>query len=178
MYPRDPFDSPDPSNISGLSVGSLELVDVHTSDGSRTANGDSIMMDGVQDNDQEMDISSPLGTDVIEAVDREDPNMQGRRMARAVAEKRSRRAKEAEEELARVEEAKRQLAATTRKEEMLNVRAACLPGVVFMAHEVMDCCCSRCKSAVRMGACFFFSNILILCSIPSHFGGTTPWRGC
>lgn len=121
MYPQDPSDSVDILNHSTPPGASLDLVNVSNAVG--TANGD-----------EGMDESYSLG--IVEVEDSEDLDSQESRLAKEVAEKRKKRATAIEEEMVRVEEASRQFTEATRKEEMLRVREACLPGLVFMTHEV------------------------------------------
>lgn len=128
MYPQDPSDNVDILNPSTPPGASRELVTVSNAVG--TANGD-----------EGMDESYSLG--IVEVEDSEDLDSQESRLAKEVAEKRKKRARAIEEEMARVEEASRQFTEATRKEEMLRVREACLPGLVFMTHEVRDM--SRCE---------------------------------
>lgn len=121
MYPQDPSDNVDLLNPSAPPGASLELANVSNAVG--TANGD-----------EGMDVSYALG--IVEVEDSEDPDLLESRLAKEVAEKRKKRARAIEEEIARAEEASRQFTEATRKEEMLRVREACLPGLVFMTHEV------------------------------------------
>lgn len=58
------------------------------------------------------------------------------RKAKEVADVRRRREREEEESVKGMEEAARRAGEAAREEEMLRVREACLPGLVFLAHEV------------------------------------------
>lgn len=62
--------------------------------------------------------------------------LEAKRKAKAVVEARQRREKEEEESVEGMEEAARRAGEVAREEEMLCVRAACLPGLVFLTHEV------------------------------------------
>lgn len=137
MYPQDPSDSVDILNHSTPPGASLDLVNVSNAVG--TANGD-----------EGMDESYSLG--IVEVEDSEDLDSQESRLAKEVAEKRKKRATAIEEEMVRVEEASRQFTEATRKEEMLRVREACLPGLVFMTHEVRHL--SRSEGAQSKGSCW------------------------
>lgn len=61
---------------------------------------------------------------------------EARRQAGVVAEGRAGRLKDEKEAVRKGEEEARLVGETTRREELLRVRKACLPGVVFLAHEV------------------------------------------
>ena len=63
-----------------------------------------------------------------------------RRKAKEVAEARGRRAREERASVARAAEAARCAEAVARREELLRVREACLPGLVFLTHEVGGLC--------------------------------------
>ena len=58
------------------------------------------------------------------------------RKAKEVAEARGRRAREERAGVARAAEAAGRAEAVARREELLRVRQACLPGLVFLTHEV------------------------------------------
>lgn len=62
--------------------------------------------------------------------------MEERRKAKEVAQARQRREREEEESVREMEEVARRAGEAARKEELLSVREACLPGLVFLAHEV------------------------------------------
>lgn len=62
--------------------------------------------------------------------------LEEKRKAKEVAEARQRREREEQESVKGMEDAARRAGETAREEEMLRVREACLPGLVFLAHEV------------------------------------------
>lgn len=62
--------------------------------------------------------------------------LEEQRKAKEVADARQRREREEEESVEGMEEAARRAGEAARKEEMLCVRGACLPGLVFLTHEV------------------------------------------
>ena len=71
----------------------------------------------------------------------DDPRaLEASRKAKEVADVRRRREREESESVAGMEEAARRAAEAAREEEMLRVREACLPGLVFLAHEVRAFC--------------------------------------
>lgn len=62
--------------------------------------------------------------------------LEEKRKAKEVVEARQRREREEEESVRGMEEAARRAGKAAREEEMLCVRDACLPGLVFLTHEV------------------------------------------
>ena len=62
--------------------------------------------------------------------------LEEKRKAKEVVEARQRREREEEESVMGMEEAARRAGEAAREEEMLCVRDACLPGLVFLTHEV------------------------------------------
>lgn len=62
--------------------------------------------------------------------------LEEKRKAKEVVEARQRREREEEESVKGMEEAARRAGQAAREEEMLCVRATCLPGLVFLTHEV------------------------------------------
>lgn len=62
--------------------------------------------------------------------------LEEKRKAKEVVDARQRREREEEESVKGVEEAARRAGEAAREDEMLKVRNACLPGLVFLTHEV------------------------------------------
>lgn len=123
-------DTETPTTVRSLATSHAGLSGDHM-DTSASEGGWGQGDDGSGGEQTGMIISHPRGGDGDDsAIDFET------KAARQVAEARMRRAKEERESIARAEEAGRGLKETARAEEMNRVRSACLPGVVFLAHEV------------------------------------------
>ncbi|CAN0140320.1 unnamed protein product [Scytosiphon promiscuus] len=161
MYPQDPTDRDDDDSAGGSgrtplfarqpsrssngssSLGSWEHVDAEDANpegsGSGVAAPESTAAAGGG-----MVVSFPMEQDVEEVEDEEAfwgggdeiRVREEKRKAKEVEMARQRRAREEEESIRGEEEAARRAGEVAREEELLRVREACLPGLVFLAHEV------------------------------------------
>lgn len=156
MYPQDPADRDDDSAGGGGDGASpLPRQSSRSSDASSATTGSWEHVDPEDANPEAsgrgaqegaaaggMVVSFPMDQEADEEEEAfwgdgdETRVREEKRKARKVAEARDRRAQEEEELIRGEEEAARRAGEAAREEELLRVREACLPGLVFMAHEV------------------------------------------
>lgn len=139
MYPQDPAIAADDND----SLGSWEDLGEGSDGAEEVATAVAVP--------NSMVVSSPIDWEV--AGDNVRVSKE-KRKAKEVAEARRKREREEEEAIRAAEETASRAEEVARREELLGVRAACLPGLVFLAHEVCCCCCcGRCPVTVFSGCC-------------------------
>lgn len=130
MYPQDPAIAADDNASLGSWVDLEEGSDGAEEAGAAVAVPNNSMV-------VSLPVDCGVGGDDVGVSEEE-------RKAKEVAEARRKRERNEEEAIRAAEETASRAEEVARREELLGVRAACLPGLVFLAHEVRGCCCCDC----------------------------------
>lgn len=127
--PSYPMTSRAPSSTSAANT----LAETHREGGDRDGISQVMAVD-----DRGMIVVYPQAESGKEDSDDSEEVLEERRKAEDVAAARKRRVVQEKERVARAEETARRLGHDAREEELMRVREACLPGLVFLFHEVSE----------------------------------------